>query len=111
MSYFLIKTKNLELTRFEQLADINELKKTHLPFSGSLGQHPYDVNKVVLLSDPYTTSTLYYEFAREDIGLVEKLPNIINSEGEDVAMILLWIRKGRIGVRCAPFLVESVVHR
>ena len=110
MSYFLIETKNLELTRFEQQADINKLKQAHLPFSGSLGQHPYDPSKLILLSDPYTNSRLYYEFSRDDVGLVEKLPNIINSDGEDVAMVLLWIRKGRIGIRCAPFLVESIDH-
>jgi len=110
MSFFLIETKNLKLTRFEQLADINQLKKTHLPFSGSLGQHPYDASKIILLSDPYTNSPLYYEFLREDVGLVEKLPNIINSEGEDVDMVLLWIKRGRVGIRCAPFLVESAAR-
>jgi hypothetical protein len=104
------KSKNLELVKFQSPNNLDELKKTHLPFSGSLRQHPYDDNKVVLLSEPYANNTIYYEFNNDDIGFAEKLANIVNSDGEDVTMAMLWIKKGSVGVRNMPFFVESVSH-
>jgi len=108
MSYFLIEINNFELTFCEPFANIYQLKKTLLPFSGSLAPHPYDSQKVILFSKPFTKNPLYYEFGRDNIGLVEKLPNIINKDGEDVAMVLLWVKKGCIGIRSSPFIVEAV---
>lgn len=105
MSYFFIESQSTNLVKYHLPFDINEFKKEHVAFSGALGKHPYDLNKIVLISDPHINITAYYEFNSADIGLVEKLPNIINSDGDDVAMALLWIKKDSIATRGSFFLV------
>ncbi len=108
-TYFLKEIKKLELVRFEQAVNEDILKESYLPFSGSLRHHPYDADKVILLSEPHGNNITYYEFKNDDIGFVKKQANIVNLEGEDIAMVMIWIKKGCIGIRCTPFLVESVI--
>jgi inorganic pyrophosphatase len=107
MSYFLIESQSTNLVKYHFTFDINEFKNEHVAFSGAVRKHPYDANKLMLISDPYANYTSYYEFDSANIGLVEKLPNIINSEGEDVVMALLWIKKGCIAIKSSVFLVGS----
>jgi inorganic pyrophosphatase len=106
-THFLKKAKQYDLVKFQHSVNFDQLKQTHLPFSGSLRHHPDDENKVILLSEPYGGNFTYYEFKTEDIGFVEKLPNVVNIDGEDIAMVMLWIKKGCIGIRSTPFIVES----
>jgi len=109
MSYFVIEPQRTELVKYHISFNINEFKSEHVAFSGALGKHPYDTNKIILISEPYANNTSYYEFNSADIGLVEKRPNIIDSNGEDVAMVQLWIKKGCFVIRSEVFLVESAV--
>lgn len=102
------KIKNSELVKFQQPNNYEKLKETHIPFSGSLRHHPSDNDKIILLTEPYGGNFSYYEFKNDDIGFVEKLPNIVDLDGEDITMVMLWIKKGGIGVKCMPFIVESV---
>jgi len=85
-----------------------ELRMTHVPFSGSPYKHPYDTDKFILLVDPYHAS-LYYEFNNADVDFVEELTSIVNVEGETVNMVLVWIKKKSVAMRCSPFLVEDWV--
>ncbi|WP_114325092.1 inorganic pyrophosphatase Ppa [Candidatus Colwellia aromaticivorans] len=110
MSYFIIEPQRTNLVKYQISFNINEFKDGHVAFSGALGKHPHDANKIVLIADPFANNTRYYEFNRTDIGLIEKLPNIINSNGEDVAIVLLWIKKGCIAISSSVFLVESQVN-
>lgn len=105
---FLKKAKHYDLVKFKQPANYEELKKTHIPFSGSLRHHPTDNDKVILLSEPYSGNFSYYEFKNDDIGFVEQRPNIVDVDGEDITMVMLWIKKGSVGIRSTPFFVESV---
>jgi inorganic pyrophosphatase len=105
MTYFVIEPQCTELVKYHISFNINEFKSEHTSFTGALGKHPYDLDKIVLISEPHGNNTSYYEFNSADIGLVEKLPNIINSNGEDVAMVQLWIKKGCIAIRSSVFLV------
>lgn len=105
MSYFVIESQTTNLVKYHLPFDINELKNNHVLYSGVLGKHPYDSNKIVLISDPHNNDTRYYEFERMDIGLIEKQPNIINSDGEDFAMVFLWIQKGSISTKSSIFIV------
>lgn len=108
MSYFFIESKSTNLIEYQLPFDIIKVKNEHVAFSGVLGKHPYDDNKIVLITDPYAINISYYEFNCDDIGLVEKLPNIINSAGEDVAMTLLWIKKGSIAISSSVFVVKPL---
>ena len=87
--------------------DLKLLKKTHVAFTGSPQKHPFDPQRVVLISDPYSTSTVYYEFMKNDISYVEELPSVANLEGETVMMVRVWVKKGSIAVRSSAFIVED----
>lgn len=104
-----------EAQQFEiQLYKVPKNRKTltdsHVAFSGSPYKHPYDHEKVILLSDPFSSSTFYYEFKRADISFIEDLPNIVNDEGKILTVIRVWIKKGSIALRCTPFYVESTLR-
>jgi len=87
--------------------DIKLLKRTHVAFTGSPQKHPHDPQRVVLISDPYSTSTLYYEFMKNDISYVEELPSVVNVDGETIMMVRVWVKKQSIAVRSSAFVVED----
>lgn len=105
MDYSFIESPSTKLMKYHLPFDINEFKNEYVAFSGALGKHPSDPNKVILILDFDINNTNYYEFTRADIGLIEKLPNIINSDGEDIVMALLWIKKGSIAIRSSILMV------
>lgn len=105
---YLTLTKKLELIKYDKPVDRNKLKQTHIAFSGSLRRHPHDKDKIILLPEALSNNTNFYEFNNDDIGFAEKLPNIVSASGEDVAMVMLWIKKESIGVRCTAFIVGEL---
>ncbi len=107
IQHFPQEVKKFEIEAYKKPGDLKELRKTHVPFSGSPSKHPYDSNKVILVPDPYGGSPFYYEFQSEDIDFVEKLPNIVTLEGETVKMARLWVKKTSVGMVCTPFIVEE----
>jgi hypothetical protein len=107
MAHYLQETHRLEIQAYKKPKNISELQHTHVAFSGSLRKHPYDGGKIVLVTDPFSTNTFYYEFSTDDITYAEELPNLVNPEGETIRMARIWVKKKRIGVRCTPFIVED----
>ena len=105
MSYFFIESQTTNLIKYQIPFDINIFKSEHVVFSGALGKHPNDINKVVLISDPHNNNTRYFEFERADIGLIEKQPNLISTDGEDFAMVLLWIKAGSVATQSSVVIV------
>jgi inorganic pyrophosphatase len=101
------KSMRLEIERYEKPRDRLAIARTHVSFSGSLQKHPADPEKVVLIPDPYAADMTYYEFSREDIKYIEKLPGITNMQGETVNMTRIWVRRNSIAVRCTPFVVGT----
>ena len=97
-----------EIQAYQQPKDRKALRRTHVAFSGSPQRHPYDRRKIILISDPYSSHNVFYEFYKDDITYVEELPNIVNLEGETLTMVRIWIKKMSIGVRCSPFIVEDI---
>lgn len=106
MSYFIIEFPSINLVKYHASFDINDFKLGHIAFSGALAKHPYDSDRVILISDPYGNHANYYEFESTDIGLVEKLPNVINSVGDDFSMVLLRVKRGCLAVRSSVFIIE-----
>ncbi len=84
-----------------------ELRKTHVAFSGSLRRHKTDSEKLMVVVDPFSTETLYYEFHTRDISYAEELPSIVDIDGQAIPMARIWVTKGSIAVRCTPFWVED----
>jgi inorganic pyrophosphatase len=107
MAHYLQETHRLEIQAYQKPKNIGELQKTHVAFSGSLRKHPYDSGKIILVTDPFSANTFYYEFSTGDITYAEELPNLVNPEGETIRMARLWVKKKCIGVRCTPFIVED----
>ena len=107
LSNLLQKSKKFEIQSYKKHFDPKEFSKTHVPFTGSPKKHPYDRNKVILLTEPYGNSS-YYEFNTKDITHIEELPNITNMDEETVTMVRVWVKKKSIGLLCSPFIVEEV---
>jgi inorganic pyrophosphatase len=96
-----------EIQTYKRPNNEKVLKQTHVPFTGSPLKHPFDPEKVIIVADPYSTQTFYYEFKIDDISYVEELPNIANIDGETVTMARVWIKKRSVGIKCTPFIVDE----
>jgi hypothetical protein len=92
---------------YQKPKNIQSLKNTHVSFSGSPKKHPYDRNKVILVADPFSTDTLYYEFNKDDISYLEELPNLVSLDGETITMVRIWVKNMSIAIRCSPFIVAD----
>lgn len=102
------EVKKFEIESYEKPKDLRELKKTHVPFSGSPLKHPHDPKKVILVPDPYASSPFYYEFRSDDVTFVERLPSVVNLEGETTTVVRLWVKKMSRGIVYTPFIVEEI---
>ncbi len=107
----LAQKEKFEIQAYGKSQNIKELRKHYIPFSGSPRKHPHDPNHVILVADPYSSASVYYEFHATDIAHVEELPHIVNPDGEAVNMVRIWVKKGSIGLRCTPFWVEDISRR
>jgi hypothetical protein len=107
-SPFPSRFEKFEIQAFQKPKDFKTLKKTHIPFSGSPQRHPYDAEKIILIADPFSNNTIYYEFKRKNIDYLEELSNVVDITGKTITMVRIWVRKLSVGVRCAPFLVEDI---
>lgn len=102
---FLENTKKFELEAYKEFPN---LLLDHVPFTGTPRKHPYNKEKIILTADPFSTQPLHYEFNIEDIEGVEELPSQVTLEGQSVSMLRIWVRKGSIGVKSIPFIVEDI---
>jgi hypothetical protein len=105
---FLQEAKKFEVGAYKKL---QALTLNHVPFTGTPQKHPYDEDKIILIADPLSTQIFYYEFKTADIEGIEELPSLVTPEGESMTMVRLWVKKGRVGVRCTPFVVEDTTGR
>ena len=96
-----------QIQAYQKPKNIQILKKTHVSFSGTPKKHPYDTHKIILVADPFSTNTLYYEFSKDDISYLEELPSLVSLDGETITMVRIWVKKMSIGIRCSPFIVED----
>ncbi len=101
------KAVKFEIQAYKRPKDLKKLKNTHVAFSGSPQKHPYDPEKIILVADPFSSNTFYFEFNKDDISYVEELPNLVNVDGEVMTLARVWVKKMSVGVRCTPFLVED----
>lgn len=108
VSNFLQESVKFEIESYHPPKDIRTLCETHVAFSGSLRQHPYDPAKVIMIVDPMSGNRFYYEFVRADISFAEKLASLVNLEDEIISIMRIWVKKKRVAVRCMPFVVEDV---
>ena len=96
-----------DIQLYRRPKDPKELTKTHVAFSGSPQKHPFNSDKIILIADPYSGDSMFYEFNIDDINYAEKLPNLVNIDGETVNIARIWVKKNSVALRCSPFIVED----
>ena len=100
--------EKFEIQAFKKSKDFKSLEKTHVPFSGSPQRHLYDAEKIILITDPFSGNTIYYEFETKDIDYMDELSKVVDIRGNTITMVRIWMKKLSIGIRCAPFLIEDI---
>jgi inorganic pyrophosphatase len=96
-----------EIQAYRRSISLKELIRKYIAFSGSPQKHPHDRRKIILLPDPGSSQTFWYEFDRKDIGHAEELANMVSVTGETIIMVRIWVRKEALGLRCTPFVVAA----
>jgi hypothetical protein len=99
--------EKFEIQVYKKPKNLKLLKETHISFTGSPRKHPYDPNRVILITDPYSKITSYYEFKTADISYVEEIMNLVDTDGDTVPMARIWVRKKSIGARSSLFIVDD----
>lgn len=105
VNYFPQAAKKFEIQAYEPPDNIKRLRRTHVAFTGAPQKHPCDSDKILLITDPYSSNAFYYEFRASDVSYAEELPNLVNLEGEILTMVRIWVKKNTVAIRCTPFLV------
>ena len=100
-------SEKFEIQTYKRPKDTATLMRTHVAFSGSPRKKPNDPRKFILIADPFSTNTFYYEFNTEDISYAEELSNLTSPSGETITMVRIWVKKMSIGIRSFPFRVAD----
>ena len=111
-SLLLQKTEVLAVEAFQRPKDPQKLRRSHVAFSGTPRKHRDDQSdsfRIILVVDPFSTNTFYYEFNIGDISFAEDLPSIVTLENETITMVRIWVKKKSIGVRSTPFVVDQTM--
>jgi len=99
--------EKFEIQVYKKPKNLRLLRETHISFTGSPRKHPYDPDRVILITDPYSKITSYYEFKTADISYVEEIMNLVDIDGDIVPMARVWVRKKSIGARASLFIVDD----
>ncbi len=84
--------------------------KDCVAFTGAPRKHPNDPDKLILISDPFSTNTIFFEFKMDDIKHMEELPSIVSETGESLKIVKIWVKKGSLGLKYEPFVVEDTLR-
>jgi hypothetical protein len=82
----------------------------NVAFTGAPRKHPYDEERLILIADPFSSQTVFYEFRLQDVVQADELPNLVTESGESLPMVRLWVKKGALGLRYEPFVVADTVR-
>ncbi|MBN1686377.1 MAG: hypothetical protein JW852_06955 [Spirochaetales bacterium] len=93
-----------DIARYNTHAD---LEKEAVAFTAAPRKHPYDDKKILLVKDPFSSDTVFYEFNIADILHVDSMSNVGTDSGRNIRMARVWIKKGSLGLRYEPFEVDT----
>ena len=100
----------------QPLYDIIKYDKTDdfvekaVSFKGSPRKHPYDNEKLMLIANPFSSDTFFYEFLVKDIIHYDELPSMVTDAGEALPIVRIWVLKGTIGMKYTPFEVDDPIR-
>ena len=83
-----------------------KLRQNAVMFTGS-PRAGNSQGKILLLNDPGSSQSFFYEFRIADILYGEEAPNLSLPDGSTVAMVRLWVKKGSTALRITPFHVQD----
>ncbi len=92
---------------YKRPMDETRFYETHIAFTGTPQKHYFDSEKIVLVIDPFSFNTSYYEFYNRDISFVEELQTSVNNAGQAINIIRVWVKKQAIGIHSTPFVVAD----
>ena len=92
------------IAKYDSRAD---LEREAIPFSGTPRKHPYDGEKMLLVSEPFSSNTMFHEFQIDDILHVDDLARRATEAGDTIGMVKIWVRKGSTGMQYQPFEVDE----
>jgi hypothetical protein len=87
-----------------------DLAKDNVSFTGAPRKHPYDPKKILLISDPFSSNTIIFEFTTSDISHIEEISHMVSEAGEGLHIVRIWVRKGSLGLRYEPFVVADTLN-
>lgn len=96
-----------DIVKYDNEADFIEKA---VSFKGSPRRHPYDSEKLILIANPFSSNTFFYEFLIKDIIRYDELPSIVDNGGETAPMVRIWVIKGSIGMEYIPFEVNEPIQ-
>ena len=79
-------------------------------FKGSPRKHPYDSEKLILIANPFSAHTFFYEFLIKDIIHYDELPSLVTDSGDTAPIVRIWVLRGTIGIEYTPFEVDDPVR-
>lgn len=79
-------------------------------FTGVPRKHPFENDKLILISDPLGESPSIMEFKLADVVHVEDLPSPVTERGEGMRVVKLWVKKGAFGIIHEPFEVQEPIR-
>jgi hypothetical protein len=79
-------------------------------FSGAPRQHPFELDKLILVFDPLGETPSIMEFKLVDVIHVEDLPSPVTERGEGFRLVKIWVRRGAFGVIHEPFEVQDPIR-
>jgi len=83
-----------------------KLRQIAVMFTGS--PHPAEGSgKVLLMNDPGSRQSFFYEFRGEDILYAEEATGLSLPDGSMAPMVRLWVKKGATALRIEAFHVQD----
>jgi hypothetical protein len=104
---YLDSAPNYELTKYTSQPD---LAGDNVAFTGAPKKHPYDPKKLMLISDPFSSNTIIFEFTITDIVHIEELSRIVSESGDGLRIVRIWVKKGSFGIKYEPFVVADTLN-
>ena len=96
-----------EITRYDKHPNY---QRECISFVGAPRKHPYDEKKMLLIHDPFSSHTVFYEFLIKDILAVDDLPSIATEAGDSAQTVRIWVLKGSLGLKYEPFEVAEPLN-
>ncbi len=75
-------------------------------YRGAVRQHPYDIEKFLIITSPQTDGSHFYEFRTRDVVGVEDVSQVVTEQGETVQIVEVSIKEGSFGIEMKPFEVR-----